>query len=33
VQYPPVEVYYDVAFEFGIVDGRGTIRLAPAPAP
>ena len=33
VQFTPVEVYYDLAFEFSVVDGRGSVRLAPARAP
>ena len=31
VDYAPVEVFYDLAFEFSIVDGRGAVRLAPPP--
>jgi hypothetical protein len=33
VQFTPVEVYYDLSFEFSVVDGQGTIRFSAPRAP
>jgi hypothetical protein len=33
VQYTPIEVYYDLAFEFSVVDGLGSVRMTPPQEP
>jgi hypothetical protein len=33
VQFTPIEVYYDLGFEFSIVGGQGSVRIMPARSP